>query len=73
VVHPGSEAPGRNAFTAKLTGAREVRFDLQRMRLSLRRPLTADVTTDHELAMQLVSGKRVRTVDVPAGHHTLTL
>src|SRR3954469_87120 len=63
-------APRRNAFTATLTGARAVALDARRMRLNRRRAIKADITTDAPLRLTLTG---VRTVEVPAGHHVLTL
>jgi pimeloyl-ACP methyl ester carboxylesterase len=73
VVHPGTDAPAKNGLTATLSGARAVTFDLRRMRISTRAPISADITTDHELALTLVSGKRSKTLDVPAGHHEINI
>ncbi|MEA2493513.1 MAG: hypothetical protein QOJ29_1424 [Thermoleophilaceae bacterium] len=73
VTQPGTEAPAQNGFAATLTGAKSVRLDLRRMWISMRRPISADITTEKPLHLELVSGKRVRVVDVPAGHHTLTI
>ena len=73
VVHPGTEPPARNGFTATLSGARSVRLDLRRMRLSTRRPIVADVTADRAMTIELVSGKRVITIQISQGHHTLTV
>jgi len=61
--------PTRNAFTATLTGARAVTLDAHRMRLSTRRPITGDVTTDSQVRLTIAG----RTFDVPAGHHQLTI
>jgi hypothetical protein len=46
-----------------------VTLDPRRMRLSTRRPITADITTDHAVTIHL--GKR--TIQVEEGHHTLTV
>jgi pimeloyl-ACP methyl ester carboxylesterase len=73
VTHPGTEPPAKNGLVATLTGASAVRFDLRRMRISTRQPITADITTDHDLTLELASGKHVRTIEVPAGHHVLTI
>jgi pimeloyl-ACP methyl ester carboxylesterase len=73
VVHPGTEPPARNGFAATLTGARSVVLDLRRMRISMRRPIVADVTADRAVTIELVSGKRAKTIHVEAGHHTLTV
>lgn len=73
VVHPGTEPPAKNGFVAKLTGACRVQFDLRRMRISTRAPISAAITADHDLTLELVSGKRRWTIDVPAGHHVLTI
>jgi hypothetical protein len=70
---PGSEAPAKNGFELTLTGADSVRLDLRRMRISTRSPITADVTADRPVTIELVSGKRVRTIQVDKGHHTLTI
>src|SRR4051812_37326163 len=66
----GSTTARRNAFTATLTGARAVTLDARRMRLDLRRAIEADITTDAPLRLTLTG---LRTVEVPAGHHVLTL
>ena len=69
VVHAGTEAPARNGFVATLKGATSVRLDLRRMKISTRKPIAADVTTDRAVTIYL--GKR--TIQVPEGHHTLTV
>jgi hypothetical protein len=53
VVHPGTEPVARNAFEAKLAGARAVRLDLKRMRISSRRSVAGDVTTQAPLRLEL--------------------
>jgi pimeloyl-ACP methyl ester carboxylesterase len=50
---PGSAAPLRNAFEAKLTGAGSVRLDLSRMSIRTRRPVAGDVTTESPLRLEL--------------------
>jgi pimeloyl-ACP methyl ester carboxylesterase len=65
----GSEQPARNGFVATLAGATSVTLDPQRMRISTRRPISVDVTTDRAVTIHL--GKR--TIQVAEGHHTLTL
>jgi hypothetical protein len=69
VTHPGTEPPARNGFVLTLSGARSVRLDLRRMKITAREPITADVTTDRAVTIQL--GRR--TIEVPEGHHTLTV
>src|SRR3954452_22685484 len=73
VAHPGTEAPARNGFVLSLQGAKAVRLDLRRMRISVRAPISADVTADRLVTIELVSGKRVRTIQLDSGHHQLTL
>lgn len=73
VTHAGSEPAARNAFTLKLSGAREVQLDLRRMRLTFAEPLSADITADHDARVILKRGKRTRVIDVAAGHHALTI
>jgi pimeloyl-ACP methyl ester carboxylesterase len=68
-TRPGSEPAAANGFTATLAGAQAVTLDPRRMRLSTRRPITADITTDHAVTIHL--GKR--TIQVEEGHHTLTV
>jgi hypothetical protein len=66
VVHPGTEPTARNGFEAKLSGARAVRLDLKRMRISSRRTVSGDVTTQAPLRLELRGdwAKRVQvTVD----------
>src|SRR4051794_33283620 len=70
VTHPGTEPAARNAFTLKLSGAREVQLDLKRMKLSFR-DLEGDINSDHDATIVLVRGKTKRTIHVPAGHTTL--
>jgi hypothetical protein len=53
VVHPGTEPAARNAFEAALSGARAVRLDLKRMRISSRRTVSGDVTTQVPLRLEL--------------------
>ncbi|HEX6713056.1 MAG TPA: prolyl oligopeptidase family serine peptidase, partial [Thermoleophilaceae bacterium] len=65
----GTEQPARNGFVATLSGATSVELDPRRMRISLRRPITAEITTDHAVTIHL--GKR--TIQVDKGHHTLTI
>jgi pimeloyl-ACP methyl ester carboxylesterase len=60
----------RNAFTAKLTGARAVTLDPRRMRLDRRRAIAADVTTDVPLRLTL---RGIGTYALGAGHHALTI
>jgi hypothetical protein len=61
VTHPGTEPAARNGFEAKLTGADAVRLDLTRMRIATRRTITADVTTQAPLRLEL-SGDWARPV-----------
>src|SRR4051794_1151290 len=69
--NPSATPPARrNASTAPLPGARAVPLDARRMRLDARKPIEADITTDAPLRVTLTG---VRTIEVPAGHHTLTL
>jgi pimeloyl-ACP methyl ester carboxylesterase len=69
VVHAGTEPPARNGFVATLKGATSVRLDPHRMKISTRNPITADVTTDRAVTIYL--GKHA--IQVPEGHHTLTV
>jgi pimeloyl-ACP methyl ester carboxylesterase len=73
VARAGSEPPKRNGFEITLSGAKSVRLDLRRMRISTRDPITAAVTADQPVTIELVSGKRVLTIHVDEGHHTLTV
>jgi hypothetical protein len=54
VVHPGTEPAARNAFEAELSGARAVRLDLQRMRISSRRTVSGDLETQAPLRLELL-------------------
>jgi pimeloyl-ACP methyl ester carboxylesterase len=65
----GSEPTAKNGFVATLSGAAAVTLDPKRMRLSFRRPISVDVTTDQPVTIHL--GKR--TIQVDKGHHTLTV
>jgi pimeloyl-ACP methyl ester carboxylesterase len=65
----GSEQPAKNGFVATLSGATDVTLDPKRMRISLRRPVSVDVTSDRPVTIHL--GKR--TIQVDKGHHTLTV
>jgi pimeloyl-ACP methyl ester carboxylesterase len=65
----GSEQPAKNGFVATLSGATDVTLDPKRMRISLRRPVSVDVTADRPVTIHL--GKR--TIQVDKGHHTLTV
>jgi pimeloyl-ACP methyl ester carboxylesterase len=69
VTHAGTEPAARNGFVVTLTGAKSVRLDPKRMKLTTREPITADVTTDRPVTILL--GRR--TIDVPQGHHVLTV
>ncbi|MFL5894164.1 MAG: prolyl oligopeptidase family serine peptidase [Thermoleophilaceae bacterium] len=51
--HPGTAPPSKNAFSATLTGARAVRLDLQRMRISPLLPISGEVTTQAPLRLEL--------------------
>jgi hypothetical protein len=62
--------PARNAFTARLTGARAVTLDTRRMRLDPRRDIEGDVTTDAPVRLTITG---VGTYDLAAGHHTLVV
>jgi hypothetical protein len=53
VVHPGTEPAARNAFEATLSGAQAVRLDLNRMRISSRRTVAGEVTTQVPLRLEL--------------------
>jgi hypothetical protein len=53
VTKAGSEAPARNAFEAKLTGASAVRLDLKRMRIKPRRGVTGELDTQAPLRLEL--------------------
>jgi pimeloyl-ACP methyl ester carboxylesterase len=54
VARSGSEAPARNGFEATLTGARAVRLDLARMRISTARAITGEVDTQARLRLELL-------------------
>jgi hypothetical protein len=66
----GAAPATRNAFTAKLSGARAVMLDARRMRLDPRRRIEGDVTTAAPLHLTL---RGVGAYDLPAGHHTLVI
>jgi hypothetical protein len=54
VPRRGSEPPARNGFEATLSGARAVRLDLRRMRISTLRRISGDVTADAPLRLELL-------------------
>jgi pimeloyl-ACP methyl ester carboxylesterase len=49
----GTAAPAANGFDVTLAGASAVRLDLVAMKLTLKRPLSGAVTTDHDLVLRL--------------------
>lgn len=70
---PGPLARPANGFVVKISGAKGVRLDVPRMRLSTKRRLTGDVTTGWRLRLVLrghwprkvsasVNGKRIRVL-----------
>jgi hypothetical protein len=69
VTHAGTESPAKNGLVVTLSGAKSVRLDLRRMRISAREPISVDVTTDRPVTIQLGT----RTIQVDKGHHTLTV
>mgnify|MGYP000471635063 CR=1 FL=1 len=88
--NPVASAPAAvNGFTATLTGATAVSFDLARMAISTAAPVTGDVTTEAPLALSLkgdwtsvpaVTGATVTalvdgvlTLQLPAGTSSLTV
>lgn len=68
-IRAGSAPAARNAIVLTLSGAKSVRLDPRRMRISTRKPISLDVTSDRAATIQL--GKR--TIQVDEGHHTLTV
>jgi acetyl esterase/lipase len=70
---PSQASATSNAFKITLTGAKAVTLDLDRMKLSLNKPLAGDITTDHELTLTLHTDFGPdKVVTVPAGHQTTT-
>jgi pimeloyl-ACP methyl ester carboxylesterase len=69
VTHPGTEAAARNGIVLTLSGAESVRLDPRRMKISTRKPIFADVTTDRPVTIYLGT----RAIRVDKGHHTLTV
>jgi hypothetical protein len=72
-IDPGAAPATSNGFDITLSGAKAVTLDLDRMKLSLDKPLTGKVTTSAPLTLTLKSGDDERVVEVPAGTHTLSL
>jgi pimeloyl-ACP methyl ester carboxylesterase len=69
VTHARTESPAKNGVVVTLSGAKSVRLDLRRVRISAREPISVDVTTDRPVTIQLGT----RTIQVDKGHHTLTV
>jgi hypothetical protein len=76
----GGSAPApANEFSVTLTGARQVRLDLERMAIDVTKRATATIETDTPLALELRAnwgpGERrtVKTFDLPVGKNELVL
>ena len=76
----GGSAPApANEFSATLTGARQVRLDLERMAIDVTKRATATIETDTPLALELRAnwgpgeGRTVKTFDLPVGTNELVL
>ena len=70
---PAATPETSNGFEITLSGAKTVTLDLDRMKLTLSKPLTGKVTTDVPLELHLHTDFGPGVVQtVPAGTHTLT-